>query len=73
MKIYIKANSKAAINRGLADGDDYLGYNYSMFGGGGAYYLRACPVGTLIAVYTKMQGGNPIAKSWGTWNGVNLD
>ena len=73
MKIYIEANSKVAINRGLAAGETYGGYNYSMFGGGGWYNLLDCPVGTLIAIYSKMQGGNPIAKSWGTWNGVSVE
>ena len=73
MKIYIRANSKAAINRGLAAGETYEGYNYSMFGGGGWYNLHDVAVGTLIAIYSQMQGGQPVSKSWGTWNGVNLD
>jgi|TARA_R100001460_G_scaffold102827_1_gene147581 hypothetical protein len=68
MKIYINATSKAQINRDLADGANPTGYNYSMFGGGGLYNLRDCPAGTVVAVFSKMSGGNPIAKSWGAWN-----
>lgn len=68
MKIYIEASSKAQINRDLAAGAKPSGYNYSMFGGGGWYNLHDCPAGTVIAVFSKMSGGNPIAKSWGTWN-----
>ena len=72
MKIYIKAASKAEINRGLAEGKDYVGTNYSMFGGGGQYNLKDCPEGTTVAIYSQFSGGNPVAKSWGTWNGTKL-
>ena len=68
MKIYIEAASKAQINRDLEAGEKPMGYNYSMFGGGGWYNLHDCEAGTVVAVFSKKSGGNPIAKSWGTWN-----
>jgi hypothetical protein len=72
MKIYIKANSKAEINRGLAEGKDYVGTNHSFFGGGGQYNLRSCEVGAVVAVFSQYSGGQPVAKSWGTWDGTKL-
>lgn len=73
MKIYIKAKSKAEINRGLTEGKKYTGLNYSFFGGGGYYDLNATlPIGTTVAIYEKMSSGNPVAKSWGTWDGTKL-
>ena len=72
MKIYIKESSKAAINRGLAEGKEYSGENYSIFGDGGVYKLNDCEEGTTVAIFDKFSGGNPVAKSWGTWNGKKL-
>lgn len=70
MKIYIEAKSKAQVNRDLKAGEKFVGYNYSMFGGGGWYNLHDCPAGTIIALYTRKVGGNPVATSWGTWNPI---
>ena len=72
MKVYVEAKSKAALIRRLAAGEEISGYNYSMFGGGGHYMLDdSLEDGTIIAIYSQMSGGNPVAKSWGTWtNGV---
>jgi len=72
MKVYVEAQSKAALIRRLAAGEDITGLNYSMFGGGGYYKLdNTLEDGTIIAIYSQMSGGNPVAKSWGTWtNGV---
>ena len=72
MKVYVEAQSKAALIRRLAAGEEITGLNYSMFGGGGYYKLdNTLEDGTIIAIYSQMSGGNPVAKSWGTWtNGV---
>jgi len=72
MKVYVEAKSKAALIRRLAAGEEISGYNYSMFGGGGHYMLDdTLEDGTIIAIYSQMSQGNPVAKSWGTWtNGV---
>ena len=72
MKVYVEAKSKAALIRRLAAGEEISGYNYSMFGGGGHYMLDdTLEDGTIIAIYSQMAQGNPVAKSWGTWtNGV---
>ena len=72
MKIYVEAKSKADLIRRLSAGEEITGYNYSMFGGGGHYMLDdTLEDGTIIAIYSQMSQGNPVAKSWGTWtNGV---
>lgn len=72
MKVYVEAQSKAALIRRLDAGEEITGLNYSMFGGGGYYKLDdTLEDGTIIAIYSQMSGGNPVAKSWGTWtNGV---
>tara|TARA_R110000782_G_scaffold23585_4_gene61597 strand:+ start:5831 stop:6670 length:840 start_codon:yes stop_codon:yes gene_type:complete len=72
MKVYVEAQSKAALIRRLAAGEEITGLNYSMFGGGGYYKLdNTLEDGTIIAIYSQMSNGNPVAKSWGTWtNGV---
>ena len=77
MKIYVEADSKAALNRRLAAGEVIQGRNYSMFAPAtgperaGMHTLDATLAsGTVIAIFSQMSGGNPVAKSWGTWNGA---
>ena len=72
MKVYVEAKSKAALIRRLTTGEEISGYNYSIFGGGGHYMLDdTLEDGTIIAIYSQMSQGSPVAKSWGTWtNGV---
>ena len=73
MKLYVQAKSKKAINEMLKEGKQITGYNLSMFGDGGLYVLSsALPVGTVIAVYSKVVGGNPYATSFGTWDGTKV-
>jgi len=73
MKIYVEAKSKASLIRRLKGGEEVTGYNYSMFGGGGFYSLDAnLESGTVIAIYSEMQDGNPVGKSWGTWTDGKL-
>ena len=68
MKLYVEASSKKSLIQRLAAGEEISGYNYSMFGGGGRYMLDDnLADGTIIAIYSKMVQGNPVAKSWGTW------
>jgi hypothetical protein len=68
MKLYVEASSKKSLIQRLASGEEISGYNYSMFGGGGRYMLDDnLADGTIIAIYSKMVQGNPVAKSWGTW------
>lgn len=72
MTIYIKANSKKAINEALSNNETITGTNHSIFGGGGDYSLTECPTGTTIKVYDKLVGGSPYAKAYGTWNGTKV-
>lgn len=73
MQIYVNAKSKKAINDMLLSGKPVQGYNYSMFGDGGTYYLSsALPVGTVIKVYEKLVGGSPYPKAYGVWDGKKV-
>jgi hypothetical protein len=73
MKLYVKGKSKKAVNELLAEGKEVIGENYSIFGDGGFYKLNnELPEGTLISIFDKYSGGNPVAKSYGTWNGTKL-
>ena len=76
MKIYVKAKSKKAVNESLENGEDIYGENMSFlsfFGGAGMYKLdENLEKGTVIAIYSQMSGGSPVAKSWGTWTGSKL-
>ena len=73
MKLYVKGASKKAVNESLAKGQTVYGENYSMFGGGGTYKLdKELPKGTVVSIFDKYSGGQPIAKSYGTWDGTKL-
>ena len=73
MKIYVEAKSRASLNRRLDRGEHIIGENYSMWRSDDEPQFPALddtlPVGTVIAIYSQMSFGNPVAKSWGTWNG----
>ena len=75
MKIYVEAKSRASLNRRLDRGEEIIGQNYSMWRKDDEPQFRVLdntlPVGTVIAIYSQMSMGNPVAKSWGTWNGRN--
>ena len=69
MKLYVMGKSKAQVNRDLAEGKKFTGENFSFFGGAGIYNLdSSLPNGTVISIFEKYSGGNPIAKSYGSWN-----
>jgi len=73
MEIYIKAQSKKAINEKIANNEVVLGTNYSIFGGGGIYELNdSLQIGTVIKVYDKEVNGTPYAKAFGMWNGKKV-
>jgi len=73
MKLYVKGASKKAVNVSLAEGKAVFGENFSMFGGAGTYQLnKELPVGTVISIFDKYSCGNPVAKSYGTWDGTKL-
>jgi len=62
---YIKAASKAAINRALKAGGNVCGSTFSPWGD------RLCsvvdmPQGAVIKVFSKTIGGQPYAKAYGT-------
>jgi hypothetical protein len=62
--VYIKGNSKAAINRDLEAGKAITATEYSF--GIMTHDFADLPEGTCVKVYSKMIGGNPYAKSYGT-------
>lgn len=73
MKLYVNAASKKALNERLAAGAPVSGVNHAAhFDGGESCYCldERLPTGTTIAIYDKLSGGSPVAKSWGIWNGI---
>jgi hypothetical protein len=73
MKLYVKGASKKAVNEALANGQVVTGENFSFFGGAGIYKLdKDLPKGTVISIFDKYSGGQPVAKSYGTWDGAKL-
>ena len=68
MKLYVRAKSKKDLNQQIAEGKSVYGENFSFFGDGGTYKLDdRLPSGTVIAIYERTVGSNPVAKSYGTW------
>jgi hypothetical protein len=73
MKLYVFGKSKKAVNESLANGNVVTGENFSFFGGAGIYTLNGqLPVGTVVSIFDKYSGGQPVAKSYGTWDGLKL-
>lgn len=73
MKLYVKGASKKAVNERIAKGETVTGENFSMFGGAGTYRLdKDLPVGTVVSIFDKYSGGQPVAKSYGEWTGTKL-
>ena len=73
MKIYVEAKRRASLNRRLDRGEQIVGENYAMLRKDDEPQFpvldNTLPTGTVIAIYSQMSFGNPVAKSWGTWNG----
>ena len=73
MKIYVKGASKKEVNERLANNELVYGFYFSFFGGAGHYRLDGdLPVGTAVSIFDKYSGGQPVAKSYGTWTGTKL-
>jgi hypothetical protein len=73
MKLYVKGASKKAVNEAIANGAIVTGENFSFFGGAGFYKLdKVLAVGTVISIFDKYSGGQPVAKSYGTWDGTKI-
>lgn len=69
--IYIQGKSKKAINEKLAAGQPVHGMEYDFFTGDRAHTLNGdVPKGTVIKIFGQYVGGNPYAKSYGTWDPV---
>lgn len=67
MQIYVKGASKKAINELIAAGKSIYGTEY-MPTSQNDHRLNDLPTGTCVKVFDKYVGGNPYAKSYGTWN-----
>jgi hypothetical protein len=73
MKLYVKGASKKAVNEAIAQGKVVTGENFSFFGGAGIYQLNSeLAKGTVISIFDKYSGGQPVAKSYGTWDGAKI-
>ena len=72
MKVYIQAPSKKSINESLANGEPVPAWEFNIFNPNGQYitghHLNDLQTGTTVSIYEKIVGGNPYAKSYGTWD-----
>ena len=64
MQVYIKANSKKAVNNDLIAGVTVNAEEISMFGTT-SFEFSELPNGTTVKIYDKLVGGQPYAKSYG--------
>lgn len=69
MKVYVRAKSKAELNRRLRSETTIRCMEYTLLTDGIEFYLGAdVPDGTAVALYTKIENGFPLAHSFGTYN-----
>ena len=65
--VYVKADSKRALNRRLAD-ERITGTSYTPWDVKTVELNDQLPKGTVIKIYTKIISGSPYAKAYGNWN-----
>lgn len=64
--VYVCAKSKKHANELVAAGT--LLCTEHCLGRETVEYMRAMPTGTVVKIYSKMVGGSPYARFYGTWN-----
>jgi hypothetical protein len=64
-EVYMMGASKAGLNRQLAKGEDLVCKEYTI-AGATALMFSELPEGTIIKVYSKIVGGNPYARAYGS-------
>jgi hypothetical protein len=62
--VYVKCESKKLLNEGLAQGKNFIGYEYDL-GGSNDVNLRSLALGAVIKLFTKYVDGQPYAKAYG--------
>lgn len=68
-KVYVRAKSKAELNRRLRMEDVIQCTDYSLLTDGIGFQLGAdVPDGTQVALFTKIQNGFPYAHSFGVYD-----
>ena len=67
VQLYVKGASKKALNEQIAAGQEIFGTEYKLCEEN-RHKLNELPTGTVVKVFEKFVGGNPYAKSYGTWN-----
>ena len=68
-KVYVRAKSKAELNRRLRMENVIRCTDYSLLTDGIEFHLGAdVPDGTPVALFTKIQNGFPYAQSFGVYN-----
>lgn len=65
--IYVKAASKAELNRRLSRGERIIGTVYTI-DSVDVVPLNTMPDGSAVKVWSKSYGSTPIAKAYGAWN-----
>lgn len=68
MTLYVKAESKKAINERLSKGETVTGVSYTPWGETMHTLGPNLADGTVIKVWSKMSMGSPYAKAYGQWN-----
>jgi hypothetical protein len=68
-KVYVRAKSKAELNRRLREENVVRCTEYTLLTDGIEFHLGAdVPDGTQVALFTKIQNGFPYAHSFGVYN-----
>ena len=62
--IYVRAASKAALNRLLRENQNISGRNFDRLCEE-SLILPACPAGTVVKIFDHYVGGQPFAKAYG--------
>jgi len=71
IQLYVKAQSKADLNRRLLEYERIIGLEYKL-GGETQYVLdETLPSGTIIKVFKDVIAGSPCAKAYGQWDAEN--
>lgn len=69
MKLFVRAKSKAELNRRLRSGAEVTGLEYSLLRQGIEFTLGIdVPDNTRVFMYTEIQNGLPLAHSNGVYN-----
>lgn len=67
-QVYVKADSKRALNRRIEDGERVRVTEYNIEGRQ-SFVLQDLPRDTIVKIFSQTNLGTPIAKAYGRWTG----